>query len=95
MCSAHLFRRASDSATGYSLLAVMEDDSLLYVREGKVVWTREEALASISGALFVDLPPNSAHFGEPEPTGLPPVVFAQRVGRQIAEDGGKSQARGR
>jgi hypothetical protein len=35
---------------------VAEDDTLFLVENGKVVWTREEGLASVKSSLFLDLP---------------------------------------
>ena len=42
------------------LLLVAEDDSVLLVEDGKVVWTREEGLAGVESTLFVDLPAAAA-----------------------------------
>eukprot|EP00897_Mesotaenium_endlicherianum_P002317 jgi/Mesen1/2112/ME000151S01365 len=44
---------------GFRALVVAQDDSLSLLQQGEVVWVREEALASIVDAYFVDLPVES------------------------------------
>jgi hypothetical protein len=42
------------------LLLLWSDDSLTFVEDGEVVWGREEALASVSSSLLVELPTGKA-----------------------------------
>ena len=41
-------------------LVVAEDDSVLLIEEGQVVWRREEGLARVQSTLFLDLPAAAA-----------------------------------
>uniref|UniRef100_A0A224YDN7 ER membrane protein complex subunit 1 n=1 Tax=Rhipicephalus zambeziensis TaxID=60191 RepID=A0A224YDN7_9ACAR len=46
-----------DLKQAYKILVVTEDDAiLLFHQQGRLLWTREEALASVLGAQFIDLP---------------------------------------
>lgn len=49
------------------------------------MWTREEALASVSTAVFVDFPAAAADLGERELelSGFPPAVFVKRLLQQL------------
>jgi ER membrane protein complex subunit 1 len=46
----------TDKSHGFRALLVMEDESLLLVQQGEVVWSREDGLASISDAIPAELP---------------------------------------
>ncbi|XP_078174655.1 uncharacterized protein LOC144568245 [Carex rostrata] len=46
----------TDKSHGFRALIVMEDESLLLVQQGAVVWSREDGLASISDAVPAELP---------------------------------------
>lgn len=46
----------TDKSHGFRALIVMEDESLLLVQQGAVVWSREDGLASISNAVPAELP---------------------------------------
>uniref|UniRef100_V5H5V3 ER membrane protein complex subunit 1 n=1 Tax=Ixodes ricinus TaxID=34613 RepID=V5H5V3_IXORI len=46
-----------DQSPSYKLLVVTQDDTmLLFHPQGRLLWTREEALASVLAAQFIDLP---------------------------------------
>lgn len=46
-----------DQSPSYKVLVVTEDEAmLLYHQQGRLLWTREEALASVLTAQFIDLP---------------------------------------
>ncbi|KAG2458903.1 EMC1 protein, partial [Polypterus senegalus] len=52
----HAFLKKDDSV-GYRVLLQTEDDSLIFVQQpGKILWTREEALADVVSMEMVDLP---------------------------------------
>ncbi len=46
----------TDRTHGFRALAVGEDDSLLLLQQGEIVWTREDELASIVDAKSAELP---------------------------------------
>jgi ER membrane protein complex subunit 1 len=46
----------ADKSHGFRALLVMEDESLLLVQQGEVVWSREDGLASISHSIPAELP---------------------------------------
>ncbi|KAJ4794493.1 ER membrane protein complex subunit 1 [Rhynchospora pubera] len=46
----------TDKSHGFRALIVMEDESLLLMQQGEVVWSREDGLASISDAVVAELP---------------------------------------
>ncbi|KAJ3694522.1 hypothetical protein LUZ60_010002 [Juncus effusus] len=46
----------TDKSHGFRALIVMQDESLLLVQQGKVVWYREDGLASITGTVTAELP---------------------------------------
>lgn len=46
----------TDKSHGFRALIVMEDESLILVQQGEVVWRREDGLASISDAVQAELP---------------------------------------
>ncbi|KAG5244266.1 ER membrane protein complex [Salix suchowensis] len=46
----------TDKSHGFRALIVMEDHSLLLLQQGKVVWSREDGLASIIGVTTSELP---------------------------------------
>jgi hypothetical protein len=47
---------SSGVLSGCRLLVLWSDDQLTYVEDGEVVWSREEALASVSSNLISELP---------------------------------------
>lgn len=59
MCFGYLYRRSSDKGIGSVVMLLNNDGSLIGVRKGEAIWTREESLASVSGAVFSDLPPSA------------------------------------
>jgi hypothetical protein len=64
-------RKASSSSkggalTGCRLLILWSDDQLIYVEDGEVAWSREEALATGSSSLIAELPTAKAAAGGPE-----------------------------
>jgi hypothetical protein len=59
-----------DGGVGTRALVVCQDHSLALVKDGVVVWRREEALASISQVEFVDLPSTATSSGSGESVDL-------------------------
>ena len=53
----------NDGSPGTRLLVVTADHSLSMIRNGEVAWRREEALASIKQAEFIDLPMSQTNQG--------------------------------
>jgi len=58
---ARLFRRNSDDSVGLQSFFGLKDDTIVAIKAGganpgKIAWTREEGLASIQDAAFMDLP---------------------------------------
>ncbi|KAI5083399.1 hypothetical protein GOP47_0003142 [Adiantum capillus-veneris] len=49
-----------DKSCGFRALFVMEDHSLVFVQNSKVVWTREDGLAAIAAFVAEELPPKKA-----------------------------------
>ncbi|XP_020574945.1 ER membrane protein complex subunit 1 [Phalaenopsis equestris] len=46
----------TDRSNGFRVLLVMEDHSLLLVQQGKIVWSREDGLASVVDSTTLELP---------------------------------------
>ncbi|KAK9811605.1 hypothetical protein WJX72_006834 [[Myrmecia] bisecta] len=65
--------KAGDSDVKYRSLVVAADHTLLLVEAQRVVWRREEALASASAALFVDLPAPGAALEAQYQASKPPL----------------------
>lgn len=45
-----------DRSCGFRALLVMEDQSIVFVQNSKIIWTREDGLAAIVDAMAVELP---------------------------------------
>lgn len=59
----------SSGLAGCQLLVLWSDDQLTYVEGGKVTWSREEALATVSSSLLVELPSAKAAAGSNDEEG--------------------------
>jgi hypothetical protein len=73
--------KRSDNTIGYRLLTLSSDASLSLLQDGKVAWTRDEALAYVDEVEFVDLPVDSPLGGSTD--GYPNLF--QRIGPQISQ----------
>jgi len=54
---------------GCQLLVLWSDDQLSFIGDGKVTWSREEALATVSSSLLVELPSAKAAAGSSDDEG--------------------------
>jgi hypothetical protein len=80
-----LHAQPSKNGVAYHLLVSARDDSLSIITAGKVVWLREESLASVTHTLFVDLPA-----GVPTDGQYP--GFASRIAPKLAFLGSTANA---
>lgn len=79
-----------DQKPAYKALVVSEDDAvLLFHQQGRLMWTREEALASVLEAQFIDLPLSETdakieqEFGDGNANIL--AMFATRITMQLCQ----------
>ncbi|XP_077559498.1 ER membrane protein complex subunit 1 [Haemaphysalis longicornis] len=79
-----------DQSRSYKILVIAEDDAvLLFQQQGRLLWSREEALASVIGAQFIDLPLSETdakieqEFGDGNANVL--AMFVTRITMQLCQ----------
>ena len=79
-----------DTAVSYRAVVTTDDAGvLMFQKEGRVVWSREEALSEVTNVQFVDLPLSDieAHIEEEfteKPTGVL-AMFVKRISSQLQQ----------
>ncbi|KAK9816030.1 hypothetical protein WJX74_010737, partial [Apatococcus lobatus] len=48
--------RVKGQATQYRILVALEDKRFILIEDGKIIWTRQESLATLTSSIFLELP---------------------------------------
>lgn len=70
-CPSTPYPPCSATARTHRALVSFSDGHMLFAQQGTVVWSRDEALATVSAVLFADLPAPASATGKGKDKGVP------------------------